>query len=209
MPIRERSYELLGDEKPSTRSAAAGCSPRKSVPGGLALRAPPAAHRLLVSQRRTATLLVENHTTAHTLARWLHPTGQVGTIIYSAGSQLPQILASLPEAHTGPLYYFGDVYLRGVEIAADGDLRTDELGLGPLCPAAGPYRLLLDIGTPMPAKSRLRSPSGPHVYAWLPDDTRHQTENIIAAEQRIPQEAVRTDILHEPHAATFDPLGAG
>ena len=152
------------------------------------------------------TLLVENHTTAHTLAGWLPPAGDIGEVIFSAGSQLPQVLASLPEDHAGPLAHFGDLDLRGVEIAADGHQRSLDLGLGPLLPAGGLYRLILQVGKAKPTKSRRRVPAGPQVYGSLPTDLQEPVEQIIAAGSRIAQEAASTDVLAGLDTSTFDPL---
>lgn len=206
VPIRERSYDLLGDEK-ALDAISRG---RLFAEGRLTLtdlyceRLPLPIASWPVGAG-PVTLLVENHTTAHTLARWLPATGQIGAVIYSAGSQLPQILASLPPDHAGPLYYYGDLDLRGVEIAADGHQRALELGLGPLKPAAGLYRLLVQVGKPMPVKSRLRSPSGPHVYDWLPPSNRAHIEKIIANGDRIAQEATGSDVLASQDPFAFEP----
>lgn len=207
VPIRERSYDLLGDEKAlDTISRGRLFTEGRLTLADLYCERLPLPIASWPVGAGPVTLLVENHTTAHTLAQWLPTPGQIGTVIYSAGSQLPQILASLPTDHTGPLYYFGDLDLRGVEIAADGNHRALELGLGPLEPAAGLYRLLLHAGKPMPAKSRLRSPSGAHVYDWLPPHTRTRIEEIIASGARIAQEAVGSDVLATLDPSTFDVL---
>ena len=207
VPIRERSYDLLGDEKAlDTISRGRLFSEGRLTLADLYCERLPLPIASWPVGAGAATLLVENHTTAHTLARWRPTTGQIGAVIYSAGSQLPQILASLPTDMAGPLYYFGDLDLRGVEIAADGHQRALELGLGPLKPAAGLYRLLLQVGKPMPVKSRVRSPSGPHVYDWLPPSTRTHIEQIIASGDRIAQEATGSDVLAKQDRRTFDVL---
>ncbi|MDG9674843.1 Wadjet anti-phage system protein JetD domain-containing protein [Micromonospora sp. DH14] len=208
VPMRERSWELLHDEK-ALDTISRG---RLFAKNRLALadlhceRIPLPVVQWPVGDG-PAALMVENHTTAHSLARWLPAEGSVGTVIWTGGSQLPQILASLPSDWTSSLYYYGDLDLRGIEIAADGDHHAQALGLGPLAPASNLYKLLLDTGTPIKSKTRTRLVAADHaILDWFPSDLRAPIGTIIAAGLRIPQEATgRRQLANiEPHC--FDPL---
>src|SRR4051794_11859496 len=149
VPLRERSLQLTGDEKfldPLSRG-------RLFPPGRLTLE--------LISARRTSppvarhpvgsgpvTLLVENWSTYESLAAALPADGEVGTVAYSAGNSLGAVLTALADDPPVALAYFGDLDVRGLEIAAAGSRLATELGLPPLVPATVLYRLLVDHGQP-------------------------------------------------------------
>ncbi|GAA2531575.1 Wadjet anti-phage system protein JetD domain-containing protein [Pilimelia columellifera] len=210
VPMRERSWELLREEKALDAL----------IRGRLF-----AANRLTLADLHCeriplppvqwqvgdgpAALLVENHTTAHSLACWLPANGSVGTVIWTGGSQLPQILASMPADWSRPLSYYGDVDLRGIEIAADGNHHAQALGLGPLTPASNLYRLLLEVGAPVKPKTRARIIAADHaILNWFPPDLRAPIGVIIAAGQRIPQEATGRSQLSNIDPNEFALCGA-
>ncbi|MEU8216721.1 Wadjet anti-phage system protein JetD domain-containing protein [Micromonospora taraxaci] len=191
VPMRERSWELLHDEKAlDTISRGRLFAKNRLTLAHLhCARIPLPIVQWHVGDG-PAALMVENHTTAHSLARWLPAEGSVGTVIWTGGSQLPQILASLPPGWTSSLFYYGDLDLRGIEIAADGDRHAQALGLGPLAPASNLYKLLLDTGVPIKPKTRTRLVAADHaILDWFPSDLRAPIGAIIAAGLRIPQEA--------------------
>ncbi|MEU8658042.1 hypothetical protein, partial [Actinoplanes philippinensis] len=108
--MRERSWELLRDEKAlDTLSRGRLFARHRLKLSDLYCRRVPLPIAQWEIGEGPAALLVENHTTAHTLAQWLPADGQVGVVIYSGGSQLPQMLASLPDGWASPLYYYGDL----------------------------------------------------------------------------------------------------
>jgi hypothetical protein len=204
---RERSLQLLHDEK-ALDTLSRG---RLFEPGRLTLtdlrciRLPLPVPTWPIGDG-PAILLIENHTTAHTLAHWLGAGGAVGTVIWSGGNQLPQILQSMPDTHGRSLSYFGDLDHRGIEIAADGNQVAHDLGLGPLHPAGGLYRLLLQAGAPIPSKIRTPAKSPNPALAWLPLDLRDQVAEILISGYRIAQEAVNAEILAALSPTEYDPL---
>jgi hypothetical protein len=205
VPMRERSWDLLRNEKAlDTLSRGRLFAPNRLTLADLHCERIPLPIIQWPVGNGPAALLVENHTTAHSLAHCLRADGSIGRVVWTGGSQLPQILASLPDDWTSPLYYYGDLDLRGIEIAADGHAQAQALGLGPLTPAASLYRLLLDIGDPVKAKSRPRTIAAEHILAWLPPDLRAPVAAIITEGLRIPQEATGMDQFAGIDPADFD-----
>lgn len=202
-PMRERSYELLHDEKAlDTLSRGRLFAPKRLTLAELHCERVPLPIVEWPVGTGAATLLVENHTTAHSIAHWLPADAPIGTVIWTGGNQLPQILASLPTGWTSPLHYYGDLDLRGIEIAADGHQHAQALGLGPLTPATNLYQLLLHVGTPIKPKSRVRTTAAEHVLDWFPPSLRTPIATLITAGLRIPQEATGKQQLTtiDPHS---------
>ncbi|MFE9690568.1 Wadjet anti-phage system protein JetD domain-containing protein [Micromonospora sp. NPDC005806] len=210
VPMRERSWELLHEEK-ALDALSRGrlfALNRLTLADLRCERIPLPLVQWQIGEG-PAALLVENHTTAHSLACWLPADGTVGTVMWTGGSQLPQILASMPADWSGPLYYYGDLDLRGIEIAADGDHHAQALGLGPLTPASSLYRLLLNVGAPIKPRTRARIIAADHaILNWFPPDLRTPIGVIIAAGLRIPQEATGRSQLVNLDPKDFDPCGA-
>ncbi|WP_028193270.1 Wadjet anti-phage system protein JetD domain-containing protein [Salinispora pacifica] len=209
VPMRERSWELLREEKAlDTLSRGRLFAANRLTLADLHCERIPLPLVQWQIGDGPAALMVENHTTAHSLAHWLPADGSVGTVIWTGGSQLPQILASIPADWTRPLHYYGDLDLRGIEIAADGDHHSQALGLGPLTPASNLYRLLLDVGTPIKPRTRARLIAADHaILNWFPPDLRTPIGVIIAAGLRIPQEATGRSQLISIDPKDFDPCG--
>ncbi|MFF5230306.1 Wadjet anti-phage system protein JetD domain-containing protein [Dactylosporangium sp. NPDC000521] len=205
VPMRERSWELLHDEKAlDTLSRGRLFTPNRLTPTDLHCERIPLPIIQWQVGAGTDALMVENHTTAHSLARWLHPDDTIGVVIWTGGNQLPQVLASLPTDWQRPLHYYGDLDLRGIEIAADGTNHAQALGLGPLTPASNLYRLLLQCGTPQKPKTRVRHVAADDgILDWFPPDLRQPIGAIIAAGLRIPQEATGTKQLASIDPRTF------
>ncbi|MEU8664710.1 hypothetical protein, partial [Actinoplanes philippinensis] len=119
----------------------------------------------------------------------------------------PQMLASLPDGWASPLYYYGDLDLRGIEIAADGHERAQDLGLGPLTCASPLYRLLLEVGTAIKPKSRPRTAVTKEVLNWFPAELQEPIADLVATGMRIPQEATGLRQFTQLSTEQFDPLG--
>ena len=115
-------------------------------------------------------LLVENYATYHSLTATLPADGEAGTIIYSAGNTLGTVLTAIADQEERPeaLAYFGDLDVRGLEIATAGARLAAELGLPPLNPAERLYRLLLDHGRPAPAGTYPGPAKARAAVTWLP-----------------------------------------
>jgi hypothetical protein len=195
-PLRERSLELLGDEK----ALDVFVRGRLFAPGRLTLDhiaatrvSPP-----LVAQRigeGPTWLVVENYTTAHTLGALLPADGAIGTVVYGAGNQIGQLLPQIADAGPAALAYFGDLDIRGLEIAVAAGRTAADLGLPPLRPAVGLYRLLLDVGTPQPAGAVPAPRRLDAACAWLPETVHDDTAQLLRTGHRLAQEAVGVEVL--------------
>jgi hypothetical protein len=110
-----------------------------------------------------------------------------------------------PEA----LAYFGDLDMRGLEIAAAGARLAAELTLPPLNPAGQLYRFLLDHGQPAPAGTYPSLEKARAAVIWLPAPLRDPVLSILVAGNRLAQEAVgrellaRTEVLSVTGSAFF------
>ncbi|MCF7549780.1 hypothetical protein [Pseudonocardia sp. WMMC193] len=183
VPTRERSLDLLGDEKLLDRML----SGRLFTRGGLSLA--------LLQARQVArpittgaigpgpvTLIVENVATYDSLSRTLPPDGEVGRLVFGQGNDLGSALSALaaePEP-VRDLRYFGDLDPAGVRIPSRVD--TAARGLPPLRPAARLYRLLLQVGHPRPGGS------GAADLDWLPEEVRPRVAALFGAGERLAQE---------------------
>jgi hypothetical protein len=198
VPLRERSLQLTGDEK-MLDTVTRG---RLFAPGRLSLELLSAARVSppLVRQEvglGPVLLLVENYATYHSLTVTLPADGEAGTIIYSAGNTLGVVLTALADQEGRPeaLAYFGDLDVRGLEIAAAGTRLAAALGLPPLKPAARLYRLLLDHGHPAPAGTYPGPEKAQTAVTWLPAPLRAPVLSILVAGNRLAQEAVGRELL--------------
>jgi hypothetical protein len=139
----------------------------------------------------------EAGTTYHSLAATPPADGEAGTIMYSAGNTLGTILTAIADHEERPqaLAYFGDLDVRGLEIAMAGARLTAELGLPPLNPAERLYRLLLDHGRPALADTYPGPAKARAAVTWLPADLRSPVLDILVAGNRLAQEAVGRELL--------------
>ncbi len=198
VPLRERSLQLTGDEK-MLGTVSRG---RLFAPGRLSLellsatRVSPPLTRQEIGLG-PVLLLVENYATYYSLTATLPAAGEAGTIIYSAGNTLGVVLTALADQEVRPeaLAYFGDLDVRGLEIAASGARLAAELGLPPLNPAERLYRLLLDHGRPAPAGTHPGSAKARAAVTWLPAALRTPALNVLVAGNRLAQEAVGQELL--------------
>jgi Uncharacterized protein conserved in bacteria C-term(DUF2220) len=206
VPLRERSLQLTGDEK-ALDTMSRG---RLFSPGRLSLQllsarrvSPPVVRRQ--TGAGAVTLVVENYATYYSLAAALPVDGDVGTVVYGAGNTLGTVLTALAdEGSPRALAYFGDLDVRGLEIAAAGTWLAGELGLPPLVPARRLYQLLVDHGRLAPADT---PPAGDKVEAavtWLPASLRPRVLEVLLSGNRLAQEAVGLELLStEPPLRTI------
>jgi Uncharacterized protein conserved in bacteria C-term(DUF2220) len=198
VPLRERSLQLTGDEK-MLDTVSRG---RLFAPGMLSLELLSAARVSppLIRQEvgmGPVLLLVENYATYHSLAGTLPADGEAGTIIYSAGNTLGVVLTAIADQGRQPeaLAYFGDLDVRGLEIAAAGARLAAELELPPLNPAERLYQLLLDHGRTAPAGSYPGPAKARAAVTWLPSVLRAPVLDVLLAGNRLAQEAVGQELL--------------
>ncbi|MHB0869393.1 MAG: Wadjet anti-phage system protein JetD domain-containing protein [Chloroflexota bacterium] len=191
VPIRERSLELLGNEK-----ALEACLGGRLFAGENRLSleklrcrkvSPPFVYKEVGPSG--VLLVIENHHTYDTFARVLTADDRIGFVAYGQGGQFQASVSfalELPRPVTDILYY-GDVDLKGLAIAVGAAEAAAGLGLPPLRPAEGPYRELLRLsirGETQPADLPER------LAAWLPEDLRAPVVELLAAGHRLAQEGL-------------------
>lgn len=205
VPLRERSLQLTGDEKLIERQF---LGRRLFAPGRLTLellrarRVHPPFVWQAVDQASASTLLaIENHHTYHTLFQALTPEDGIGIVAYGYGRQFPSsvlFVTELPRTMTRILYY-GDLDLEGLEIALETGRAARKAGLPPVEPAAGLYRLLLEVGRPGPETGRrVTEPAARRACAWLPEDIRPVALELLMSKQRMAQEGLGLRLLLDP-----------
>lgn len=141
-------------------------------------------------------LVVENHTTFHTLCRWNEAHRYYRAVAYGGGAAFVASCLSLTQHlddsdSTGELLYFGDLDPKGLWIPA----RAAENNL-PIHPEAGLYRGLLHA-----AETNSRLPTrqfsfDPAVLEWLPPELRLPVARHFDEGRRLPQELLTLPLLN-------------
>ena len=216
---RERAYQLLADEK-----AFDGVTPR----GGKTLWQPERltfdllrCHRARIpltwepvdptaGSDTGPLLIVENEATYYSALQALRHIGPAPgryiAVAYTVGNQAATRLAALPQLPIRPTWagYLGDLDLAGLKIAGDAT-RTCHLHGVPTGPADALWRMLVDQPD-RPADKAATPSAALAATAWLPDDIAADAAELLAAGRRIPQEALRYDLLaSDPHWASPGP----
>lgn len=200
VPLRERSVQVLGDEK-RLEMLMGGQLFR---PGRLTLDLlrceevhPPFVYEH-VGDGRDA-LVVENHHTYVSLARALAGDAQIGFIIYGAGAHFKGSVTFISDLPRRPrrVLYFGDLDIDGLGIPVHASAVAAATGLPRVEPATWLYELLLDYGRPAlvdvaPSRYRVKK-----LCAWLAPDARGRAETMLTAGHRLAQEWVGTELLRD------------
>ncbi|MFI0156702.1 Wadjet anti-phage system protein JetD domain-containing protein [Streptomyces lydicus] len=197
-PLRERSLEVLGDEK--RLDTLLGTS--LFAPGRLTLELLRTfrAHPPLPARRTgngPVLFVVENADTFDTLTRVLTAgPGDVGWVAWGAGAAFEASVASvLDMTEVRAIAYFGDIDADGLRIPASAHRKAAQNGLPPVRPATGLYRLLLDIGVPQPGQGPLSAVKAAELASWLPEPQATRAASLLTTGCRLAQEAVGTRAL--------------
>lgn len=199
VPVRERSLEIFGDEK----ELEGWILGPLFGPGRLSVRLlecepcwPP------VDQRVFGTgdwLLVENYTTYVSVGRAAERHGFSGRIVWGSGLQVGTRLLTLAAAgeHPTRCWYFGDIDAGGFRAARLAEERARELGLGPVAPARGLYRLALVHGKDRLTRGSARAGQElvRWIHGWFGPTLGEPVAAIAGAGDRIVQENVGTEVL--------------
>lgn len=204
VPIKERSLEIFGDEKRLDRLRDGlhlfdgqltlvdlGC---RLCPIPLPYEAGPEI------SRGRPILIVENNDTWSSFCLWNRRAGRFSAVAYAGGGNAKGLaydetfLDELLQRHeASELLYFGDLDPGGLRIAAGAARRRAARGGMALLPAVGLYDWILVHGR------RTRLSPRKNVTAeeldWLPLGLRSRVEQLFAAGERIPQEALGTRAL--------------
>lgn len=205
VPHRERSLELFGNEK----RLDALLRTRLFTSGALTLdllrcfRAPLPLTAQYIGHPGDypQLLIVENHATYASVlaaARERVAGGAVGFGVgYGAGNQLPRAIGGATQLAAVPaaIWYFGDLDIAGLRIAADAAAAAAAYGLPPIRPAAPLYHALLDAGVPQPGTRIFDEATIRSATAWLDDGSRSAAAAVLLAGGRIAQETVGYETL--------------
>ncbi|MFD4395549.1 Wadjet anti-phage system protein JetD domain-containing protein [Kitasatospora sp. NPDC058478] len=190
LSLRERSHEIFNDEK-RLDSLIGGAL---FGPGRLDLdqlatyrEAPPLAYRHLGDG--DTILVIENSDTFATLRHLLQrEPGRIGYIAFGAGRAFEATVASITELRQiRRILYYGDLDADGLSIPARASITATLLGLPPVEPAEGCYKLLLT----RPRNTALKvDPSHARLLVeWLPPALQDQALAMLTAGDRVAQEA--------------------
>jgi hypothetical protein len=188
VPARERSLELFGDEKRLDSLVRRSWFERV----GLALIRAEDVPPPLVWERGAPgrpILVVENHHTWFSFARWNADARAYGAVCYGAGKAFFRTAPFLDfvraEVGADRIEYFGDLDGEGLAIPAR-TWREDRR----IAPASRWYARLLELGTPGPGDGEVPEDG----IAWLGPHGAAARE-LLGAGLRLAQEAVGTECL--------------
>jgi hypothetical protein len=208
VPLRERSAELLRDEKRLDALLGAALFRRLGVTADL-LRAftvpvPIVWERGPIAAHADHLLVLENLHTYDSFRRWNARVGAHLGVVYGGGKAFAGMLQDLAriaiDLGAAEIHYFGDLDVEGLRIPASAafTLRARDLAL---LPATRWYQHLLTYAPEhhLPAPEPL---TDPRLLTWLPDHLRAPTHGLLAAQRRLPQELIGWDLLRgEPPLA--------
>ena len=204
VPIKERSLEIFGDEKRldqlrggsdrlfgTLKLADLGC---RICPIPLPFEAgPPSAIGRPI-------MIIENNDTWSSFSAWNAVAATYSAVAYAGGGHAKSLAYDeafidelLARFNASELFYFGDLDPAGLRIASRAAERRAAREVLPLQPASVLYSWLLAHG----ARSALskREQLAISDLAWLPAGLREQVQALFTAGQRIPQEALGTQVL--------------
>lgn len=191
--IRERSLELLGDDKKLEQMLGR----RIFGPGRLSLgllrcrKAPPPFYWRRLGDGPDL-LVVENHPTFWTLTQVLAEGGEVGMIGFGSGAEFEASVTYARELGPRRILYFGDIDGKGLAIPQAASQHAQREGLPAVEPAADLYALLLKdpILQPALALPRVRAE---RLVRWLPADLQQAALSHLVEGRRVVQENITAE----------------
>ena len=194
VPLRERSLELLGDEK--ALDALTGTT--LFGPGRLTLELL-RTYRVTLPLHATSVgpgevlLVVENSDTFDSLRRALSQApGRVAALAWGAGAGFESSVLSV--ASMGPaireIRYFGDLDAAGLRIPAAASRLAQQEGLPAVQPATALYTALLAVGRPCSAQLPLDAQRADELVGWLDPQHQEPCRLLLTEGHRIAQETV-------------------
>lgn len=198
VPLRERSLEILGDEKALERRMVGPLFAPRRLSFELLECEPcwPPVHQQVFGPG--GWLVVENYTTYVSLSRCAAASGFNGRVVWSSGTQVGTRLAELAVTEDPPsaLWYFGDVDAGGFRVARSASRRVAELHFPSLEPARALYTLAVEHGRPRPDPD---SPGAADVAdwaaRWIGGPTGDSVAALVRAGRRVVQETVGSELL--------------
>lgn len=201
VPVRERSLEVLGDDK-ALGTLLRGSLARPEVRAALRVVDvhPPMPIDEVPGADGRGVLVVENGTTFHSLRTAAEAHAVAGRSVawrwigYGAGGQLATLLPSLANLRPDRIAYFGDVDPEGLLWAYQG-AQAGRIGheLPELVPHVALYEALLDTGRP---QIRPRRGAWPQTgLAWLGERVAGRLVRLLPDDRWLAQEWVGLEHL--------------
>ena len=204
VPVRERSLEILGDEKAIDRMERTSLFSAGRLSLAL-LRCRRASPRFVWERVGPGDILlvVENSDTFDSLVGALrHPAGErvgphrVGLVGWGAGAGFEASVRSIVDLPVAEVRYFGDLDEPGLRTPAAAAATARGVGLPRIGPASGLYDALLRLGRPQPGQTRVAAGAAASLSAWLAERHRGASEELLRSGCRIAQEAVGAAYLY-------------
>jgi Wadjet anti plasmid transformation system JetA-like protein len=201
VPLRERSLEILGDEKALDRLQTNSLF----GPGRLTLdlirarRVAPPMHTVQVGDG-PILLVVENSDTFDSLRTVLtHVPGKVGNVGWGAGGAFEASVLSIAAIRhdVRDVAYFGDLDAKGLQVPANADRLASAFGLPHVRPAAGLYTALRDTGHHQTGPMPVDTTTAATLASWLPSQHHAWAAELLTSGTRVAQEAVGLTYLTE------------
>lgn len=194
VPIRERSLEIFGEEKLLDRLMLTNLfAPGRLSPELLRIRrAVPQMYTRIVGDGSTL-LVVENSDTFDSLVRVLSDSGgPIGLVGWGAGAGFEASVVSIAnlERPVSEMRYFGDLDRAGLRIPSNASALAVATGLPPVRPFTGLYGALLSVGRRQAGQTAVSSSEGERLVQWLDPAHRQSVVRMLAAGERMAQEAV-------------------
>jgi Uncharacterized protein conserved in bacteria C-term(DUF2220) len=206
VPIKERSYEIFGNEKMLERvlDGQLGYEGRLTMETLRCYCVPLVpVHRVFA--RGVNVIIIENEATFDSVSRWNIEHGAFRMVIYGRGREaekMADFLFNEVQTNSGIIYYFGDIDRLGICIPYRLSRMLERKGGCGISPAASCYRLLLQQSpaaiTMVDVEDEVDDPPDSEWIAaldWLPVDTRTQTKVLLEADRRVAQEATGWELL--------------
>lgn len=209
VPIKERSYEIFGNEKALERvlDGQLGYAGRLTPEILRCFRVPIVPVHRVFTEAALDVLILENEATFDSVSRWNAEHRQFRMVIYGRGREVEktvEFLLSEAQPKTGEIYYFGDLDRTGISIPYRLSRALERRGGRGIVPAAACYRLLLRQVPSTVTVLDADDESGDALESewataldWLPGDVRAQAEALLVADQRIAQEATGWELLRK------------
>jgi hypothetical protein len=198
VPMKERSAELFGKEKrlDVLRNSALFQSGHLSLD---LLRCfsvpPPLIWEGAITSKSSPVLVVENHSTYHSFARWNREMRFYAAIVYGNGDAFKGSAAGVCDivreiSWDGRLFYFGDLDPEGLLIPPAASATLTTVDLPAAIPHEGCYRRLFYRATvvPLPSGAKLRFDGEGRI--WLGESLAADVESWFDRGIRLPQELV-------------------
>jgi hypothetical protein len=200
VPVRERSLEILGDEKALDRLLVTSvfASQRLSLATLRARRAIPRMLTRTVGDGDTV-LVIENSDTFDSLVRVLDERAdhKICLVGWGAGAGFEASVLSIADLDrpVSQIRYFGDLDRAGLRIPANASQIATASGLPPVRPATGLYGALLRIGRPQPGQRPVDQQAAEQLVSWLDPPHHDDVGHLLRSGNRMAQEAVGLSYL--------------